>query len=342
MTTESAQPIKHHATQPRSPGSSSTLQQFSRCSSSFPRTSTLLGQPGSNNDGPRNSGLTGHDRMAMVLCTLCLIGRRIIRDTPYQQDPSWQSKPQRTPAVSRIADRPPGAPSRLRHPSRSPGRKAASAACTDRPAEDGRQYAGSAFPMTSPLASRSSARLFVLCLTENPLEQRKASHSLTDIAPMSLHDITAHQSALRYRSCSTRRLRGIIEERGSTPMREHEPLVEAVTPLAELAEKVPTLEGVPTGVPGLDELFFVTEWRDGKPMRRTLGGIPRYAVLQVTGVSDTGKSLMVEQFAVEPPGTGNAASSLRLRHLGLLSRSACNSAPGLWVSRSTQSIAPSS
>lgn len=82
-------------------------------------------------------------------------------------------------------------------------------------------------------------------------------------------------------------------------MREHEPLVEAVTPLAELAEKVPTLEGVPTGVPGLDELFFVTEWRDGKPMRRTLGGIPRYAVLQVTGVSDTGKSLLVEQFAVE-------------------------------------------
>lgn len=82
-------------------------------------------------------------------------------------------------------------------------------------------------------------------------------------------------------------------------MREHEPLVEAVTPLAELAEKVPTLEGVPTGVPGLDELFFVTEWRDGKPMRRTLGGIPRYAVLQVTGVSDTGKSLPVEQFAVE-------------------------------------------
>lgn len=82
-------------------------------------------------------------------------------------------------------------------------------------------------------------------------------------------------------------------------MREHEPIVEAVAPLAELAEKAPKLEGVPTGVPGLDELFFVTEWRDGKPVRRSLGGIPRYAVLQVTGVSDTGKSLMVEQFAVE-------------------------------------------
>lgn len=82
-------------------------------------------------------------------------------------------------------------------------------------------------------------------------------------------------------------------------MREHEPLVEAVTPLHELAERVPKLEGVPTGVPGLDELFFVTEWRDGKALRRALGGIPRYAVLQVTGVSDTGKSLMVEQFAVE-------------------------------------------
>ncbi len=82
-------------------------------------------------------------------------------------------------------------------------------------------------------------------------------------------------------------------------MREHEPLVEAVTPLAELAEKVPKLEGVPSGVPGLDDLFFVTEWRDGKPVRRSLGGVPRYAVLQVTGVSDTGKSLLVEQFAVE-------------------------------------------
>jgi len=83
-------------------------------------------------------------------------------------------------------------------------------------------------------------------------------------------------------------------------MRERqEPLVEAVTPLQELAQRVPQLEGVPTGVPGLDELFFVTEWCEGKAVRRVLGGIPRYAVLQVTGVSDTGKSLMVEQFAVE-------------------------------------------
>ena len=43
-------------------------------------------------------------------------------------------------------------------------------------------------------------------------------------------------------------------------MRERqEPLVEAVTPLQELAQRVPQLEGVPTGVLGLDELFFVTE-----------------------------------------------------------------------------------
>ncbi len=87
-------------------------------------------------------------------------------------------------------------------------------------------------------------------------------------------------------------------------MSKGEVLHEAVTLLSESAKHAPRLEGVPTGVEGLDELFFMTEWRDDKPVQRPLGGIPRYAVLQVTGVSDTGKSLMVEQFTVEQARRG--------------------------------------
>ncbi len=99
------------------------------------------------------------------------------------------------------------------------------------------------------------------------------------------------------------RLRGQV-------MRGHEtgPLVEAVTTPAELADQLPRIEGVPTGVPGLDELFFVPEWRHGRPQRRPLGGIPRYAVLQVTGVADTGKSLLVEQYAVTRAAAGETVA----------------------------------
>ncbi|MDW8060881.1 MAG: hypothetical protein RMK01_12495 [Thermomicrobium sp.] len=55
-------------------------------------------------------------------------------------------------------------------------------------------------------------------------------------------------------------------------MRRHDPLVEALTPVIESAEKLPTPDGVQTGVPGLDELFVVTEWHEGTPVRRSLGG----------------------------------------------------------------------
>jgi KaiC domain protein len=84
------------------------------------------------------------------------------------------------------------------------------------------------------------------------------------------------------------------------------PLVESISTIAELSEKIPKLEGVPTGVEGLDELFFTTVWENGKAKRIPLGGVPRYAVLQVTGVADTGKSLLVEQFAVERARRGEA------------------------------------
>ncbi|MFA0770676.1 MAG: hypothetical protein REDVDVYQ_001188 [Candidatus Fervidibacter sp.] len=45
--------------------------------------------------------------------------------------------------------------------------------------------------------------------------------------------------------------------------------------------------------------FCVTEIRDGKPVKKPLGGFPSYAVVNITGVPDTGKSLMVEQFAIK-------------------------------------------
>ncbi len=84
------------------------------------------------------------------------------------------------------------------------------------------------------------------------------------------------------------------------------PFVNAVETLKEVGARAPLLEGVSTGVPGLDSLFFVTTLsKRGKPKKKTLGGYPRYAVVHLTGVSDTGKSLMAEQFAIEQARQGN-------------------------------------
>lgn len=70
-------------------------------------------------------------------------------------------------------------------------------------------------------------------------------------------------------------------------------------------ESAPKIYGVPTGVEGLDDLFFTVESEDGKIIKKSLNGIPAYSVFNITGVSDTGKSLMVEQFAVEQARRGN-------------------------------------
>jgi KaiC domain protein len=43
---------------------------------------------------------------------------------------------------------------------------------------------------------------------------------------------------------------------------------------------------------------------NGKLVKKNLGGIPAYSVFNITGVSDTGKSLMVEQFAVKKASLG--------------------------------------
>lgn len=79
---------------------------------------------------------------------------------------------------------------------------------------------------------------------------------------------------------------------------------EGIIRLGELGDKIPKLEGVSTGIEGLDDLFFKIEWKDKKAIRVSLGGIPRYSVINLTGVSDTGKSLMVEQYAIKQAGKG--------------------------------------
>ncbi len=73
---------------------------------------------------------------------------------------------------------------------------------------------------------------------------------------------------------------------------------EAVEVLKEAGKRAPKLFGIPTGIEGLDDLFFTTKIENGKVKKISLGGLPSLAVVNITGVPDTGKSLMAEQFAV--------------------------------------------
>ncbi len=80
---------------------------------------------------------------------------------------------------------------------------------------------------------------------------------------------------------------------------DYEPIKEAVRSLDDLKKEMPKLFGIPSGVKGLDGLFFTTYIDDnGNVVKKPLGGIPYLSVVNITGVSDTGKSLMVEQYAV--------------------------------------------
>jgi KaiC domain protein len=73
--------------------------------------------------------------------------------------------------------------------------------------------------------------------------------------------------------------------------------------LKELESKAPKLFGIPTGTK-LDEMFYKVEIENGKYVRKPLGGIPYLAVLNVTGVPDTGKSVLAEQFAITQANAG--------------------------------------
>ncbi|MGB9824037.1 MAG: KaiC domain-containing protein [Candidatus Hydrothermia bacterium] len=79
---------------------------------------------------------------------------------------------------------------------------------------------------------------------------------------------------------------------------EIKPDLNAIFTGSRALEKAPKIYGIPTGVEGLDTLFYTISTEKGKPELKPLGGIPSYSVFNITGVSDTGKSLMVEQFAV--------------------------------------------
>ncbi|MCD6530806.1 KaiC domain-containing protein [Candidatus Bathyarchaeota archaeon] len=67
--------------------------------------------------------------------------------------------------------------------------------------------------------------------------------------------------------------------------------------LGELEGKSVRLFGIPTGTK-LDQMFWKVEREGGRIVRKPLGGIPYLSVLNVTGVPDTGKSVLAEQFAI--------------------------------------------
>ncbi len=112
--------------------------------------------------------------------------------------------------------------------------------------------------------------------------------------------------------------------------KEIEIIKEAVSTLSETGKKAPDIKGIPTGIEGLDELFFTTTIENGKPKLIPLGGIPQYSVFNITGISDTGKNLMAEQFAIKQASLGNSvafitvespahfvASSMKIRVLAM-------------------------
>ena len=86
---------------------------------------------------------------------------------------------------------------------------------------------------------------------------------------------------------------------------EPEIIKESIFIGSEALKKAPEIVGVPTGIEGLDDLFFTVKEKNGKLQQVPLGGIPKYSVFNITGVSDTGKSLLVEQFAVEQARKGS-------------------------------------
>ncbi|MBE8539524.1 KaiC domain-containing protein [Geoglobus acetivorans] len=73
--------------------------------------------------------------------------------------------------------------------------------------------------------------------------------------------------------------------------------------LKELETKAPKLFGIPTGTK-LDDMFYRIEREGDRYIKKPLGGIPHLAVMNITGVPDTGKSVFAEQFAVTQANSG--------------------------------------
>ncbi len=79
---------------------------------------------------------------------------------------------------------------------------------------------------------------------------------------------------------------------------------DSIETLKEAGRKAPKLFGIPTGIEGFDDLFFTVKVEGDRVIKTPLGGIPSLAVVNLTGLSDTGKSLMAEQFAVKQASMG--------------------------------------
>ncbi len=73
--------------------------------------------------------------------------------------------------------------------------------------------------------------------------------------------------------------------------------------LKDLETKAPKLFGIPTGTK-LDGMFYKMELEGDKYVKKPLGGIPYLSVLNITGVPDTGKSVLAEQFAITQANAG--------------------------------------
>uniref|UniRef100_A0A7C2P878 KaiC domain-containing protein n=1 Tax=candidate division WOR-3 bacterium TaxID=2052148 RepID=A0A7C2P878_UNCW3 len=109
-----------------------------------------------------------------------------------------------------------------------------------------------------------------------------------------------------------------------------EPDLTAIYTGSQALEKAPEIYGVSTGIEGLDDLFYIVESVKNRLEKKSLKGIPSYSVMNITGVSDTGKSLMVEQFTVYRASKGDkvafitvespanfVVASLRLRAIAM-------------------------
>ena len=73
--------------------------------------------------------------------------------------------------------------------------------------------------------------------------------------------------------------------------------------LRELESKAIKLFGVPTGTK-LDDMFYRIDKEGDNYVKKPLGGIPHLAVINITGVPDTGKSVLAEQFAITQASHG--------------------------------------
>ena len=67
--------------------------------------------------------------------------------------------------------------------------------------------------------------------------------------------------------------------------------------LGELEPKAVKLFGISTGTK-LDEMFWKVERKGDGFIKKPLGGIPFLSVINITGLPDSGKSVLAEQFAV--------------------------------------------